>query len=82
MFPAEDGKWEPYKVRKVEKKKAEKPASNGDVEMNGQDVKKDDNDGDESEYEEDLESDDGAVYPIVGKWPSFHTFRMIIQRRI
>jgi actin-related protein 9 len=71
MFPAEDGKWEPYKVRPVRKPAAAAPpvATNGtDVEMGGTDAppKAEVNDDDEPEYEEDLESDEGAVYPLTG----------------
>lgn len=61
MFPADkEGQWEPYKIR--EKKKT--VSSDGDVEM--------DVTGESSEpvYEEDLDSDEGAVYPLAGMFTS------------
>lgn len=69
MFPAGDGKWEPYKVRRVNKPKKSTGGQNGDgdVTMGDADTKEED---EESEYEEDLTSDDGAVYPLKGKHPS------------
>jgi actin-related protein 9 len=66
MFPAEDGKtWEPYKIRPIKKPAA---SNNVDVEISGVaegDAKKDA--GEEPEYEEDPESDEGAVYPLQGE---------------
>lgn len=63
MFPAPDGvSWEPYKVRTIKKEKGTTDL-NGDTAMgeNGQTQ----NDAvEEDEYEEDLESDEGAVYPL------------------
>ena len=64
MFPAEkDGEWEPFKVRE---KRGGKPR-----ESNGQDVTMAEVDGqdpslldDEITYEEDPNSDEGAVYPL------------------
>jgi len=64
MFSAGDGKWEPYKIREVKKASAPAPATNGDVEMGGTSEEKED---EEPEFEEDLESDEGAVYPLTGK---------------
>ncbi|KFY21785.1 hypothetical protein V493_07135 [Pseudogymnoascus sp. VKM F-4281 (FW-2241)] len=64
MFPAGEGKWEPYKINEV--KKATPPAANGgEVTMGGtsEEDKKEDNEP-EPEFEEDLESDEGAVYPL------------------
>ena len=77
MFPAGEGKWEPFKVRKVNKPKkntaAQTAGGDGDVAMEGMDTKKDTHEGDEeSEYEEDLGSDDGAVYPIKGEHLPLH----------
>lgn len=72
MFPAGDAKWEPYKVRKVNKPKKnnEVEKGNGDVDMDGADNgQKPKDEDEESEYEEDLESDEGAVYPLKGKLP-------------
>jgi hypothetical protein len=65
MFPSGDGKtWEPYKIRQIKK-----PAgTNGeDVEMTGTDEPSKTEGDDEAEYEEDLESDEGAVYPLTGR---------------
>lgn len=65
MFPAGDGKWEPYKINEI--KKAAAAVTNGaDTTMNeaGAEEKKDDDD--EAEFEEDLESEEGAVYPLTG----------------
>jgi hypothetical protein len=66
MFPAEDGKtWEPYKIRPIKKPIA---TNDIDVEMRGvasEETKKDK--VEELEYEEDPESDDGAIYPLQGK---------------
>lgn len=70
MFPAGHGKWEPYKVRKVNKptKNTEALFGDGDVAMGDADTKKESKEEDEeSEYEEDLEGDEGAVYPLKGK---------------
>ncbi|KAI9886845.1 MAG: Actin-like protein arp9 (SWI/SNF complex component arp9) [Watsoniomyces obsoletus] len=75
--PAGSG-WEPHKVRE---KRVPKPTSNGttgDV-ATGAHKKSDEANGDveefEIEYEEDTESDEGAVYPIqqgrVRNWPCF-----------
>lgn len=67
MFPAEkEGEWEPYKIR--EKKK---PVSgDGDVEMGGT------AESNEPVYEEDLDSDEGAVYPLVGMFrPQYQSFK-------
>ncbi|KFY56288.1 hypothetical protein V496_06733 [Pseudogymnoascus sp. VKM F-4515 (FW-2607)] len=64
MFPAGEGKWEPYKINEV--KKATPPVANGgEVTMGGtgEEEKKEDNEP-EPEFEEDLESDEGAVYPL------------------
>ncbi|KFZ12593.1 hypothetical protein V502_07026 [Pseudogymnoascus sp. VKM F-4520 (FW-2644)] len=64
MFPAGEGKWEPYKINEV--KKATPPAANGaEVTMDGtgDEEKKEDNEP-EPEFEEDLESNEGAVYPL------------------
>ena len=76
MFPAEqEGEWEPLKVR--EKRGAKPRESNGtaDVSMavvDGQDPSLAD---DEILYEEDPNSDEGAVYPLkdgrVVNWPCF-----------
>ncbi len=63
MFPSGDGKtWEPYKIRQITKQPA--PSNGADVEMGGTEevLRKEDND--EPEYEEDMESDEGAVYPL------------------
>ena len=69
MFPAGHGKWEPYKVRKVNKPKKNPDAPFGeDVAMGDVGGKKESKEEDEeSEYEEDSESDEGAVYPLKGK---------------
>lgn len=58
MFPAEkEGEWEPYKIN--EKKK---PAGgDGDIEMGGTG----NDESNEPIYEEDPDSDEGAVYPLV-----------------
>lgn len=66
MFPSGDGKtWEPYKIRQIKK---QPPPSNGaDVEMGGTEEAPKKEDEDEAEYEEDMESDEGAVYPLTGK---------------
>jgi hypothetical protein len=64
MFPTSDGKtWEPYKIRQVKKPP---PINGADVEMGGTEevAKKDDED--EAEFEEDVESDEGAVWPLTG----------------
>lgn len=66
MFPAGEGKWEPYKINEV--KKSTPPVANGgEVTMGGtgEEEKKEDNEP-EPEFEEDLESDEGAVYPLTG----------------
>ncbi|ELR09697.1 Actin-like protein arp9 (SWI/SNF complex component arp9) [Pseudogymnoascus destructans] len=80
MFPAGEGKWEPYKIN--EAKKATPPAANGGEvtmggtgeEETGEEEKKEDNEL-EPEFEEDLESDEGAVYPltegIITNMPAF-----------
>lgn len=63
MFPAEDGKtWEPYKIRPIKKQ----AGTNGDVEMGGTGEVKNDDEDEEAQFEEDLESDEGAVYPLGG----------------
>jgi hypothetical protein len=66
MFPAEDGKtWEPYKIRPIKKTVA---ANDADVEMGGVTGGEPQKDkGGDPEYEEDLESDEGAVYPLQGE---------------
>lgn len=67
MFPAGEGKWEPYKINEV--KKATPPAANGgEVTMGGtgEEEKKEEDNEAEPEFEEDLESDEGAVYPLTG----------------
>jgi hypothetical protein len=83
MFPAPEGKWEPFKIREVRKNGvgAAGGGAGGDVEMGGTDggEKKDGDaeggvageggqkrDDEEPEYEEDFESDEGAVWPLVG----------------
>jgi hypothetical protein len=67
MFPSGDGKtWEPYKIRQI--KKQPPPQSSGaDVEMSGIEGAPKKEDEDEAEYEEDMESDEGAVYPLTGR---------------
>jgi hypothetical protein len=65
MFPSGDGKtWEPYKTRQVKKQPA--PSNGADVEMGGTEEAPKKEDEDEAEYEEDMESDEGAVYPLTG----------------
>jgi actin-related protein 9 len=61
MFQAPDGKtWEPYKIRQVKK-----PVVNGaDVEMGGTEGENKKVDDEEPEFEEDIESDEDAVYPL------------------
>ncbi|KAI9729632.1 MAG: Actin-like protein arp9 (SWI/SNF complex component arp9) [Claussenomyces sp. TS43310] len=62
MFPAEDGKsWEPYKINPIKKAGAK---TGEDVEMGGTGEAEPNNDADEEEFEEDPESDEGAVYPL------------------
>ena len=72
MFPAGEGKWEPVKVRKVNKPKPK--TGGGDVTMEGTNVEPKEEDED-SEYEEDPESEEGAVYPLKGSPhpPYMHT---------
>lgn len=66
MFPAGDGKWEPYKIREVKKVTATAQVTNGaDVEMS-EAVSEDKLAEEEQEFEEDLDSDEGAVYPLTG----------------
>jgi actin-related protein 9 len=69
MFPSDDGKtWEPYKIRQIKKS----ATTNGvDVEMGGTEAPPKNDEEDENEYEEDVESDEGAVYPLSGM--SFNT---------
>ncbi|OBT88083.1 hypothetical protein VE02_03644 [Pseudogymnoascus sp. 03VT05] len=63
MFPAGEGKWEPYKINEV--KKATPPAANGgEVTMGGTGEEEKEDNEPEPEFEEDLESDEGAVYPL------------------
>ncbi|KAF2457838.1 hypothetical protein BDY21DRAFT_342929 [Lineolata rhizophorae] len=70
MFPAEkDGEWEPFKVRR-----RGKPAANGDAPpADPQPVAEDGEDG--VQYEEDIHSDEGAIWPIeegrITDWPCF-----------
>jgi hypothetical protein len=84
MFSAGDGKWEPYKIREVKKATAPAPApaTNGDVEMGGTGEEKED---EEPEFEEDLESDEGAVYPLTSKLVAhkvgFHWERGLIGQK-
>jgi hypothetical protein len=79
MFPAEDGKtWEPYKIRPI--KKAVVP-SGGDVEMGGTDGEGKKDDEDEQEFEEDLESDEGAVYPLTGLSSASVLMGLLLTRR-
>ena len=76
MFPSGDGKtWEPYKIRQVKKQPA--PSNGTDVEMGGteEQPKNGDEDEDEAEYEEDVESDEGAVYPLTGRFVDVHHIR-------
>jgi hypothetical protein len=64
MFPSGDGKtWEPYKIRQIKKPAA---PSGGDVVMGGTEAPPKNDDEDEAEYEEDMDSDEGAVYPLTG----------------
>ncbi|OBT69168.1 hypothetical protein VE03_01970 [Pseudogymnoascus sp. 23342-1-I1] len=65
MFPAGEGKWEPYKINEVKKATPPAAANGGEVTMGGtgEEEKKEDNEA-EPEFEEDLESDEGAVYPL------------------
>lgn len=56
MFPTEDGKFEPYFIRERKKKQPE-----------GQETEQaaaTTNDDDDVEYEEDPDSDEGAVWPL------------------
>lgn len=70
MFPAGEGKWEPVKVRKMNKPKPK--TGDGDVTMAGTDDGPKEEDED-SEYEEDPQSEEGAVYPLKGSHhPSQH----------
>ncbi|KFY30083.1 hypothetical protein V494_08277, partial [Pseudogymnoascus sp. VKM F-4513 (FW-928)] len=63
MFPAGEGKWEPYKINEV--KKVTPPAANGaEVTMGGTGEEEKKEEENEPEFEEDLESDEGAVYPL------------------
>jgi len=67
MFPSGDGKtWEPYKIRQIKKQPA--PSNSVDVEMGGTGEAPKKEDEEEPEYEEDMESDEGAVYPLTGGW--------------
>lgn len=64
MFPSDDGKtWEPYKIRQVKKSVT---ANGEDVKMGGTEAPSKNDEEDENEYEEDVESDEGAVYPLSG----------------
>lgn len=68
MFPAGEGKWEPYKINEVKKATPPVAAANGaEVTMGGtgEEETKEDNEP-EPEFEEDLESDEGAVFPLTG----------------
>lgn len=59
MFPAEkEGEWEPYKI----KEKKIPLGGDGDTEMGGTGNEE----LNEPIYEEDPDSDEGAVYPLVG----------------
>jgi actin-related protein 9 len=64
MFPSGDGKtWEPYKIRQVKKSAR---THGQDTEMGGTDAPPKEDEEDEAEYEEDVDSDEGAVYPLTG----------------
>lgn len=75
MFPAEDeGEWEPYKVRRRQGTEKPAQAQNGHPES----VEASNtigNDAEEILYDEDRESEEGAVWPIQGgrivNWPCF-----------
>lgn len=72
MFPAEkEGEWEPYKIReKIAPRYTHR--SNGGV---GEDKESEANEEDAIKYEEDLMSDEGAVWPIqegrITNWSCF-----------
>ncbi|KAK8194916.1 actin-domain-containing protein [Phyllosticta capitalensis] len=72
MFPAEkDGEFEPYKVRR---KGGEKPTTQ-QADENKDQEKKPDGAEEEVEFEEDHDSEEGAIWPIIGgkivNWPCF-----------
>jgi hypothetical protein len=73
MFPTDDGKWEPYKIRELKKSKPDgangAPKEDGDVSMGGTEEKTEDGSA-EPEYEEDLDNDEGSVWPIEGNIPA------------
>lgn len=75
MFPAEkEGEWEPYKVRR--KQDAEKPAgAQTGASKEGDASNTISDDAEEILYEEDRDSEEGAVWPIQGgrivNWPCF-----------
>jgi len=74
MFQAEKtGEWEPYRVRRKEKPKQPAPTGEGATGEDGQPATA--SEEVEVEYEEDMSSDEGAVYPIVDgrivNWPCF-----------
>lgn len=63
MFKDEEtGEWRPYHTYKRKKKSL--ASLNGDSAQNGEDAKKD---GDEWEFVEDPDSDEGAIYPMQGR---------------
>jgi actin-related protein 9 len=71
MFPTEtNAQWEPHKIRqkKVSRSdgpdKAKSKDTNGDTEMGDEPEKDAEKEEDEVLYEEDLRSDEGAVYPL------------------
>lgn len=75
MFPAErPEQWEPHKIRKKPKKSAKPPAQDGDVSMtNGAQAEV-------SELEEDVLSDEGAVWPIqAGRIVNWSCFFALLQ---
>lgn len=76
MFLTEDGKtWEPYKIRPIKKTIIPNGA---DTEMGGTDGEaKKDND-EEVEFEEDIESDEGAVYPLTGMLEDLYAFGLVL----
>lgn len=66
VFPAlEKGRFEPYKIRELPQKNKDVTENGADVEMGGTtEGEARDDDDDDLQYEEDMESDEGAIYPL------------------
>jgi len=77
MFPAEQpDQWDPHKIRR-KPRKTQDHAQNGDTVVP---------DTAEPEFEEDLESDEGAVWPIqsgrITNWPCFYALLQYIHNTL